>query len=248
MARSFPLAGFGGCAALFRWWGYFVPHLRALIWNAFSCRIARPRGFPSGGSCHRRGRMRGRPGCPTGQEKKPVGATGSNPLFYKERLGTESPPHPPQCAHWGTFPPRGRLWGVGRTLPVCETTSPSPPSWGAGRYGRWFMGRRPGRKKERTHQGPPNQKRWVQGGRTSSSLVFFPPAFFQRKPGSPAGVGGGNPRRRFGPAPVQDTLTGGPPLTPPAAGRRPGHAPPVGSPAPPGRAPRPQWCWGARPG
>ena len=31
--------------------------------------------------------------------------------FYKERLGTKSPPHPPQCAHWGTFPPRGRLWG-----------------------------------------------------------------------------------------------------------------------------------------
>ena len=29
--------------------------------------------------------------------------------FYKERLGTGSPPHPPQCAHWGTFPPRGRL-------------------------------------------------------------------------------------------------------------------------------------------
>ena len=105
MARSLPLAGFGGCAALFRWWGYFAPHLRALIWNAFSCRIARPRGFPSGGSYHRRGRMRGRPGCPTGQEKKPVGATGSNPLFYKERLGTKSPPHPPQCAHWGTFPP-----------------------------------------------------------------------------------------------------------------------------------------------
>ena len=26
----------------------------------------------------------------------------------------------------------------------------------------------------------------VQGG----ALVFFPPAFFQRKPGSPAGVGG----------------------------------------------------------
>ena len=111
MARSFPLAGFGGCAALFRWWGYFVPHLRALIWNAFSCRIARPRGFPSGGSCHRRGRMRGRPGCPTGQEKKPVGATGSNPLFYKERLGTKSPPHPTRLRR-PTFPPRGRLLGV----------------------------------------------------------------------------------------------------------------------------------------
>ena len=161
---------------MFRWWGYFVPHLRALIWNAFSCRIARPRGFPSGGSCHRRGRMRGRPGCPTGQEKKPVGATGSNPLFYKERLGTESPPHPPQCAHWGTFPPRGRLW-VGMPLPVCETTPLSPPSWGAGRYGRGTQGRRPGRKKEDPRRVPPNQKRWVQGGRTSSSLALFPPAF-----------------------------------------------------------------------
>ena len=47
--------------------------------------------------------MRGRSGCPTGQEKKHVEATVSNPLFYKERLGTGSPPHPPQCAHWGTY-------------------------------------------------------------------------------------------------------------------------------------------------
>ena len=58
--------------------------------------------------------MRGRPGCPTEQKKNSVGAIGgSPPLFYKERLGTGSPPHPPQCAHWGTFPPRGRLWGGG---------------------------------------------------------------------------------------------------------------------------------------
>ena len=27
------------------------------------------------------------------------------------RWANRSPPHPPQCAHWGTFPPRGRLWG-----------------------------------------------------------------------------------------------------------------------------------------
>ena len=70
-------------------------------------------------------------------------------------------------------------------LPVCKTTSPSPPSRWAGRYGRWFMGRRPGKKEGGPRRVPPNQKRWVQGGRTSSSLVFFPPAFFQRKPGSP---------------------------------------------------------------
>ena len=48
MARSFPLAHFGGCAALFRSWGCFVPHLRALIWDAFSCGVAQPRGFPLG--------------------------------------------------------------------------------------------------------------------------------------------------------------------------------------------------------
>ncbi len=41
-------------------------------------------------------------------------------LFYKERLGTGSPPHPPQCAHWATFPQRGRLW-VGKSWGI-----PSP--------------------------------------------------------------------------------------------------------------------------
>ena len=75
--------------------------------------------------------MRGRPGCPTGQKKNSVGATGGRtPFFYKERLGTKSPPHPPQCAHWGTyglwwlrldlteqspglFDPQGKGFGVG---------------------------------------------------------------------------------------------------------------------------------------
>ena len=35
MARSLPLARFGGCGTLFRWWGYYEPHVRALIWSAF---------------------------------------------------------------------------------------------------------------------------------------------------------------------------------------------------------------------
>ena len=33
MARSFPLARFGGCATLFRSWGYYGAHVRALIWG-----------------------------------------------------------------------------------------------------------------------------------------------------------------------------------------------------------------------
>ena len=55
--------------------------------------------------------MRGRSGCPTGQEKHSVGATAGSPLFcfYKERLRTGSPPHPTRLRR-ATFPPRGRLW------------------------------------------------------------------------------------------------------------------------------------------
>ena len=67
---------------------------------------------------------------------------------------------------------------------------PARPAGGRAVTGVGHMGRRPGKKEGAPPQGPPNQKRWVQGGRTSSSLVFCPPAFFQRKPGSPAGVGG----------------------------------------------------------
>ena len=135
--------------------------------------------------------MRGRPGCPTGQKKYSVGATAGSPLFYfyKERLGTKSPPHPTRLCR-PTFPPRGRLWGWEGPFSSAKPPLPARPAGGRAVTGVGHMGRRPGRKKERTHQGPPNQKRWVQGGRTSSSLVFFPPAFFQRKPGPRPGPGG----------------------------------------------------------
>ena len=49
---------------------------------------------------------------PTGQKKNSVEATvGRASLFYKERLGTKSPPHPTRLRR-PTFPSRGRLWGV----------------------------------------------------------------------------------------------------------------------------------------
>ena len=54
MARSFPLARFGVGSAAERWKGYYGAHVCALIWDAFSGRAAQPRGFPLGGSCHRR--------------------------------------------------------------------------------------------------------------------------------------------------------------------------------------------------
>ena len=203
--------------------------------------------------------MRGRPGCPTGQKKNSVGATAGSPLFYfyKERLGTKSPPHPPQCAHWGTFPPRGRLWTWECLFPSEKPPPPARPAGGRAvtNVGLWAAGQ--SRNIEKTSPWPPTRERWVQGGRTSSSLALFPPAFSgeSRAPArGRAGNGALRPKASEEPRPPEGYVvlharpTGGPPLTPPAAGRRPGHAPPVGSPAPPGRAPRPQWCWGARPG
>ena len=52
-ARSHSLV-FAWWGAVFRSMGYYGAHVRALIWDAFSGRAAQPRGFPLGGSCHRR--------------------------------------------------------------------------------------------------------------------------------------------------------------------------------------------------
>ena len=65
------------------------------------------------------GRMRGRSTHPTRQEKEGIGATG--PSFYKERLGTKSPPHPTRLSR-PTFPPRGRLWV--EKNPASQTSGP----------------------------------------------------------------------------------------------------------------------------
>ena len=51
--------------------------------------------------------MRGRSTHPTGREKECVGATG--PSFYKERLGTGSPPHPSPSV---TASPQGEASGL----------------------------------------------------------------------------------------------------------------------------------------
>ena len=87
--------------------------------------------------------MRGRPGCPTGQKKNAVEATGgSPPLFYKERLGTGSPPHPtrlrrPTYGLWwlrldlteqspGLFDPQGEGFGGGRAPSCMRNHLPQP--------------------------------------------------------------------------------------------------------------------------
>ena len=68
------------------------------------------------------GRMRGRSTHPTEREKEGGGATG--PSFYKERLGTESPPHQSPSV---TASPQGEAF-AGGTPPQRNAFSPKPCS------------------------------------------------------------------------------------------------------------------------
>ncbi len=69
----------------------------------------------------------------------------------------------------------GRIFLAGffLALSLHPPTLPSPPSRGAGRYGRRSQVCR--KKKSPPSPISKNQRRWVQGGGNSSSLVFFPP-------------------------------------------------------------------------
>ena len=147
--------------------------------------------------------MRGRSTCPTEQKKHSVGATAGSPLFLllQGKVGYRIAPSsdPASPAH---LPPEGKALRCA-SLPVCETTSPSPPSRGAGRYGRGMQGRRPVSEHRKNLPLITDQREVGPGRREPlSALVFFPPAFFQRKPGSRP-ESGGKPRRRAHPAPVQ---------------------------------------------
>ena len=192
--------------------------------------------------------MRGRPGCPTEQEKNSVEATGGSPpfLFLQGKVGYRIAPSsdPASPAH---LPPKGKALGVGRPLPVCKPTPPSPPSWGAGRYGRWFMGRRPGKKRRRTPAGSPQTRKggsreeeplppWCSFLRLSSKESRAPRRS-RRGPRGAApqgGFGATYPKGTYPPFPGEEPLispgaaAGYPPPktpgrgTPPGAGRPPG--------------------------
>ena len=182
--------------------------------------------------------MRGRPGCPTGQKKTSVGATaGSPPLFYKERLGTGSPPHPPQCAHWGTFPPRGRLCAV-LPFPSAKPPPPARPAGGRAVTGLGYRAAGQAEKKRGPSQSPPNQSRESRG-ENLSLLALFPPVSREKR-GPPPGR---RPTGRCAPRPVKAPPTWRVPIISPVAfpakaPQNTARPPPAGW--PPGRStPRP---------
>ena len=90
-------------------------------------------------------------------EKPPLRRQAGAPLFYKERLGTKSPPHPPQCAHWGTFPPKGKALGVGAPLSDYNPHLPQPAQLGGGPLRALVHGPQARqKKKENPRRVPPN--------------------------------------------------------------------------------------------
>ena len=145
-------------------------------------------------------------------------------------------------------PPRGRLWGWEGPFPSANPPLPARPAGGRAvtGVGSWAAGQ--AKKEGEPPQGPPKLEKVGPGRKNLFLPGVLSSGFLPKKAGLPRRSRRGKPTSQVW------TCTGSghphrrPPLTPPAAGRRPGHAPPVGSPAPPGRAPRPQWCWRARPG
>ena len=147
-------------------------------------------------------------------------------LFLQGKVGYRvAPSSAPVCA-LGHLPPKGKALGVGMILPVCETTRPSPPSWGAGRYGRGMQGRRPVSEHRKNLPLATNQREVGPGRREPlSALVFFPPTF-SKESRAPPPESAGNPRCRVHPATVPTeppTDDRGPP---PGAGRATGRCAP----------------------
>ena len=128
---------FWGSLSLVRKWGCFLRYAKIDLGRIFEGKYvgkhvcerkvptrcaSTPQSLPLGGEgapVRTLGRMRGRPGCPTGQEKKGVGAIGRS--FYKERLGTGSPPHQSPSV---TASPQGEASGL------CYPTRKSVPNQG----------------------------------------------------------------------------------------------------------------------
>ena len=99
-----------------------------------------------------------------------------------------APSSAPVCA-LGHLPPKGKALGVGRTLPVCETTRPSPPSRWAGRYGPRIQGRRPGKKRRRTPAGSPKLEKVGPGRKNLFLPGVLSSGFLPKKAGPPPGAG-----------------------------------------------------------
>ena len=199
---------------MFRSIGYYEAHVRALIWDAFSCRAAQPRGFPLGGKLSPKVTDEGATGLPNGAEEKFLGATFGSPRFLllQGKVGYRIAPS--SVTFGDSFPPRGSLWVV---RPYMKKRPKSGHVHGP-RNSPTTVPLRPITPKRASG----NERAIKKGGPGGKAPGALSSGFLRRKPGSRP-ESGGNPRRRSGPAMV--------PTEPPAD-----HRPPPS----PGEFPRPQ--------
>ena len=168
--------------------------------------------------------MRGRSACPTEQQKNFVEATAGSPLFSTRKGWVQDRPLIRPSVRTGapSPSPRGRLCAV-QPFPSAKPPPPARPAGGRAVTGVRKMGRRPVSEHRKNLPLATNQREVGPGRREPlSALVFFPPAFFQRKPGSPAVVGGGT-TLQGPPCAGPEGPSNGPP---PGAGRATGRCAP----------------------
>ena len=153
--------------------------------------------------------MRGRPGCPTEQEKNSVEATGGSPpfLFLQGKVGywiapssdPASPAHlwfmvaspgPDRTVPRTVRPPRGRLWGWEGPFPSANPPLPARPAGGRAvtGVGSWAAGQ--AKKEGEPPQGPPKLEKVGPGRKNLFLPGVLSSGFLPKKAGLPAGVGG----------------------------------------------------------
>ena len=189
--------------------------------------------------------MRGRPGCPTEQEKNSVEATGGSPpfLFLQGKVGywiapssdPASPAHlwfmvaspgPDRTVPRTVRPPRGRLWGWEGPFPSANPPLPARPAGGRAvtGVGSWAAGQ--AKKEGEPPQGPPKLEKVGPGRKNLFLPGVLSSGFLPKKAGLPAGVGGAPgalrpkvaselPTRRVHTPPSRERNPSSPPAQPP---------------------------------
>ena len=189
--------------------------------------------------------MRGRPGCPTEQEKNSVEATGGSPpfLFLQGKVGywiapssdPASPAHlwfmvaspgPDRTVPRTVRPPRGRLWGWEGPFPSANPPLPARPAGGRAVTGVRYRAAGQEKKEGEPPQGPPKLEKVAPGRKNLFLPGVLSSGFLPKKAGLPAGVGGAPgalrpkvaselPTRRVHTPPSRERNPSSPPAQPP---------------------------------
>ena len=134
--------------------------------------------------------MRGRPTCPTEQEKNSVGATAGSPLFLflQGKVGYRVAPSsdPASPAH---LPPEGKALGVGASLSDYNTHLPQPAQLGGGPLRTLVHGPQARQKRRSPPRRAPQPEKVGPGRKNLFLPGVLSSGFLPKKAGPPPGAG-----------------------------------------------------------